>query len=138
MTKAEMIDFIRRRSACTIATCEGDRPRARVIMTYRADEDGIVFMTGAEKAFNRQLLVNPKVELCYYDPETVRTLRISGAVSPLPDDALKAQIVEAFSFLKPVAEAHGLGVFTVWRLAEGSALIWDAEAPFAPKEALAF
>ncbi|MDJ0780331.1 MAG: pyridoxamine 5'-phosphate oxidase family protein [Desulfosarcinaceae bacterium] len=138
MTKREMIDFIRRHPACSVATCQGDQPRARIIMTYRADADGILFMTGREKAFNRQLLANPKVELCYYDPEGVRTLRISGQVAMVSDDALKAEIVEAFNFLKPVAEEQGLEVFTVWRLSEGQALCWDAKTPFAPMEVQTF
>ncbi len=51
MNKSEMIAFIRRHPACTIATCEGDQAHARIIMTYRADEAGIVFMTGSEKDF---------------------------------------------------------------------------------------
>ena len=138
MTKEELIAFIRRHPACTVATCDGDQPRARIIMTYRADADGIVFMTGTDKDFNHQLLANPKVELCYYDPENMSTLRISGLVETLADDALKTEIIKAFSFLKPVAETQGLTVFTAWRLAEGSALVWNAKAPFAPKEALAF
>lgn len=138
MTKAQMLAFIRRHPACTIATCEGDQARARIIMTYRADEDGIVFMTGTEKDFNRQLLANPRAELCYYDPEGGRTLRIAGRLETVDSDALKTEMVEAFSFLKPVAQAHGLGAFTAWRLAAGSALVWDAKAPLAPKTVLNF
>lgn len=133
MTRKEIAAFIRRHPACTIATCEGDQPRARIIMTYRADADGIVFMTGSGKDFNHQLLANPKAELCYYDPEKVRTLRITGRVEVLPDEDLKEKIIEAFSFLKPIAQEHGLGAFTVWCLAAGSAVVWDAKEPFEPK-----
>lgn len=138
MTRKEIVAFIRRHPACTIATCEGDQPRARIIMTYRADADGVVFITGSEKDFNHQLLANPKVELCYYDPDKMRTLRITGRMEVLPDEDLKAEIIEAFSFLKPIAEEQGLAAFTVWCLTTGSAVVWDAMAPFAPKAPYSF
>lgn len=138
MNKNDMLDFIRRHPACTIATCEGDQARARIIMTYRVDEGGIVFITGSKKDFNRQLLANPKIELCYYDPESMRTLRVAGRAKALADEALKAEIIDAFSFLKPIAEEQGLEAFTVWCLVEGIAVAWDAKDPFAPKTPFPF
>ncbi|HQI00394.1 MAG TPA: pyridoxamine 5'-phosphate oxidase family protein [Deltaproteobacteria bacterium] len=138
MTKNEMIEFINANPTCFLATSEGDQPHVRAIMTFRADESGVVFITGTGKDLNRQLLSNPKAELCYYSNEKGMQLRLSGSLEKSDDEALKNEIIEKFTFLKPVAEQEGLGALTVWRLPHGSAVVWSYESPTAPKKPFAF
>lgn len=73
-----------------------------MMMLYRADENGVIFCTGREKDVNKQLSANPAVELCFYNAEQGRQVRIEGTVEMLDDLELKKQVVEAFSFLKPI------------------------------------
>lgn len=138
MTKNEMIEFINGNPTCFLATSEQDQPHVRAIMTFRADDNGIVFITGTSKDMNRQIQDNPKAELCYYNSEKGRQLRLTGRLEKSDDESLKNEIIEKFTFLKPVAEQYGPGALTVWRLAHGSAVLWSYENPTAPKEAFGF
>jgi uncharacterized pyridoxamine 5'-phosphate oxidase family protein len=138
MTAREMQDFINDNPMCFLGTCEREQPHVRVVMTYRADERGIIFITGTQKDMNKQLLENPLGEMCYYNEKKGLQLRLTGRFQQLDDDALKEEIIEKFTFLKPVAEQHGLGAFAVWCLPHGSALLWSYENPSAPKEPFAF
>jgi pyridoxamine 5'-phosphate oxidase len=138
MNKNEMIQFINDNPTCFLATSEGDQPHVRAIMTFRADENGIIFITGTQKDMNKQLLNNPKAELCYYNNEKGRQLRLTGRLEKSDDESLKSEIIEKFTFLKPVAEQYGLGALTVWRLPHGSAVLWSYESPAAPKEPFGF
>jgi uncharacterized pyridoxamine 5'-phosphate oxidase family protein len=138
MNRDEAIAFIKGNPAFHLATCEGDQPRVRVIMTYRADERGIVFLTGTQKNVNRQLLTNPRSELCYYDAQNGIQLRIAGRLSQLEDDTLKREILSQYTFLQPVAERQGLGAFTVWCLSTGSAVVWDRKNPTTTEKPFVF
>ncbi|MEA3225327.1 MAG: pyridoxamine 5'-phosphate oxidase family protein, partial [Planctomycetota bacterium] len=107
MTKEEVLEFITKNPIFSLATIDGRQPRTRMIMMYRADENGIIFSTGCEKDVNKQLQVNPAVELCFYGSEQNRQVRIEGTAEALDDLELKKQIVEDFPFLKPWVEAQG-------------------------------
>ena len=65
MTKSEILALINANPACHLATVEGNAPRVRGILLYRADENGLVFHTGNTKDLHRQLTRNPKVEFCF-------------------------------------------------------------------------
>ena len=45
MTKEEMITFMNEHPVMHLATVEGNVPRVRAILMYKADENGIVFHT---------------------------------------------------------------------------------------------
>ena len=53
MDKNEICRFMRENPAMAIATAEEDRPYVRIIMLYKADEEGIIFCTGENKDLNR-------------------------------------------------------------------------------------
>lgn len=138
MTKQEIIDFISENPVCALATCEGDQPRVRSMMTFRADDQGLLFITGTQKDMNRQLLANPKVELCYFVPPKGLQLRVTGSFVRVEDDGLKAEVFEKFAFLKPMAEQYGYGAFTLWRLPRGAATLWNQERAMEPLEKMEF
>ena len=43
MNKSQILDFLNTNPVCHLATVEGDQPRVRGMMMYKADQDGIVF-----------------------------------------------------------------------------------------------
>ena len=133
MTKEEALEFAAKNRACSLATVDGNLPRVRTIMLYRADENGIIFCTGRQKALHAQLQANPAVELCLYNAEEGRQMRIEGAAEILDDLELKKQVVEDFSFLKPWIEKEGYEVLICYCLKNAKATTWTMETNFEPK-----
>ena len=134
MTKEEVLEFAAKNRACSLATVEGNLPRVRMIMLYRADENGIIFVTGRQKALHSQLQANPAVEMCLHNAEEGRQMRIEGTAEMLDDLELKKQVVEDFSFLKPWIEKEGYKVLICYRLKNAKATIWTMETNFEPKQ----
>jgi uncharacterized pyridoxamine 5'-phosphate oxidase family protein len=54
---------------CSLATVDGDQPRVRTFLLWRANEDGFYFETFNPKDVYKQLKSNPKVEMCFYNNE---------------------------------------------------------------------
>ena len=133
MTKEEVLEFATKNRACSLATVEGNLPRVRMIMLYRADENGIIFVTGRQKALHAQLQANPAVEMCLYKAEEGRQVRIEGTAEVLDDLELKKQVVEDFSFLKPWIESQSYDVLICYRLKDAKATTWTMETNFEPK-----
>ncbi len=134
MTKEEILEFATKNPVCSLATIDGNQPRVRTIMLYKADEDGIIFCTGRDKAMNKQLQANPATELCFYNAEQGLQVRIEGTVEMLDDLELKKKIVEAFTFLKPWVESQGYEVMICYRLNNARAVTWTMETNFDPKK----
>ena len=134
MTKEEVFEFVTKNPVFSLATIDGSQPRVRQMMLYKADADGIIFCTGRNKAVYRQLQSNPAAELCFFNTEPGRQVRIEGAVEMLDDLELKMQIVEAFPFLKPWIESEGYDVMVVYRIQNAKAVTWTMETNFDPKE----
>jgi pyridoxamine 5'-phosphate oxidase len=134
MTKEEILEFAAKNPVCSIATINGNRPRVRMIMLYQADENGIIFCTGRQKDLNAQLQANPAAEMCFYNADEGRMVRIEGSVESLDDLELKMKIVEKFTFLKPVVESQGYEVMVCYRLDNAKATTWTMETNFEPKK----
>lgn len=134
MTKEEVLEFITKNPVFSLATTDNGQPRARMIMLYRADENGIIFSTGSEKDLNKQLQANPAVEMCFYSHEQNCQVRIEGKAEVIDDLELKKQIVEDFSFLKPWIEAKGYDILTTYHVPNGRATTWTMETNELPKE----
>jgi len=134
MTKEEVLEFITKNPVFSLATIDGRRPRTRMIMLYRADENGIIFSTGREKDVNRQLQADPAVEMCFFDSEQNCQVRIDGTAEVVDDLELKKQIVEDFPFLKPWVEAQGYEVLITYSVQNAKATTWTMETNELPKE----
>ncbi len=134
MTKKEVLEFAAKNPVFGLATTDGDRPRVRMMMLYRADDHGLIFTTGRDKDVNKQLQANPAVEMCFYNADEGRQVRIEGVVEMLNDLKLKKQIVNDFSFLKPWVESQGYDVMVTYRLKSGKAVTWTMETNFDPKQ----
>jgi uncharacterized pyridoxamine 5'-phosphate oxidase family protein len=134
MTKEEIFEFIKENPVFSLASAEDNKPHVRIMMLYRADETGIIFNTGENKDVHRQLTANPQVEMCFYDAEQGRQVRISGTVEVLEDLELKKRVVADYPFLKEWVDREGYEVLIVYRLSKGKATPWTMETNFQPKE----
>jgi pyridoxamine 5'-phosphate oxidase len=136
MKKREIFEFLTANPVFHLATIDGDRPRVRGMLVYRADENGIVFHTGKMRDLHTQLTKNPKVEMSFNNGsnEDLIQIRVSGAVEPLEDLGLKKEIVQEREFLKPFVEQMGYEPLAVYRLKDGTASVWTMKKNLEPKE----
>jgi uncharacterized pyridoxamine 5'-phosphate oxidase family protein len=133
MNKFEIIEFMNANPVCHLATLEGDRPRVRGMMMYRADESGVLFHTGAPKDLFRQVRENPNVEICFHNADFTVQVRVAGTAEIVEDESLKREIVEERPFLKSIVEAHGFDLLKVFRVANCVATPWTMEKNLDPK-----
>lgn len=140
MTRQEMLELINNNPAFHLGTVEGDQPRVRGMLLYKADESGIVFHSGTMKDVYKQIVKNPKVELCFNDFNRGIQLRVSGELEIVDDNNLKDEIYKhpTRGFLKPwresLSQSDFYKSFVVFRLKGGKATTWTMETNLAPKE----
>lgn len=131
-TKEEILDFIGKNPLSFVATTDNGQPRVRGIMIYKTDDRGIIFTTGKNKDFYKQLLSNPKVELCFYADDV--QVRVTGTAIEADDDlALKKKIVGSRPFMQPWIEAAGYEVMGLFRVCKCKATVWSLDSPIARK-----
>ena len=136
MEPNELLALINRNPAFFLATVEDGEPRVRGMLLYRADEQGIIFHTGAMKDLSRQLLLNPAVELCFNDWQKNIQVRVRGRAVPMQDPNIGSEIVNSpgREFLKPWVESMGMDVLSVFRVEGCQAHTWSMETNFEAKE----
>src|SRR4030042_7212942 len=105
MDKKDILAFITKNPTAFMATVDGNKPHVRPMGTYRADEKGIIFSMQAPKDVYKQIARNPAVELCYFAGGV--QIRVAGKMTPVEDMALKKEMAEKRTFLKPQIEEHG-------------------------------
>lgn len=135
MDREDIFKLLNANPAFHLATVEKGEPRVRGMLLYRADGDGILFHTGAMKDLHRQLLADPRVELCFTDWQTYVQVRVRGEARLETDPALKKEIVESpgREFLRPWIEEMGMEILSVFRVAGAKATVWTMAENFAPK-----
>ena len=83
----EVFEFLKNHSPYYIATIDGDQARVRAFGTIDLFEDKLYIQTGKNKDCYKQMVANPKVELCAFaDGEWVR---VAGTL--VPDERLEPQ-----------------------------------------------
>ncbi len=136
MLKEEIFKLLNENPAFHLATVEGDQPRVRGMLLFRADEDGIIFHTGSTKDLYEQIMVNPKVELCFQSQG--HQIRVSGTLELVDDEALKEEIVNHPSrkFLQSWKDMNidVDQILRIFRLKNGTAVEWTMATNFAKKE----
>lgn len=140
MTKQEIYAFMNSHPVFFLATVDNGLPRVRGMLLFSADEDGILFHTGAIRDLYRQIKENPKAELCFPDVEQTAQVRVSGTLEIVEDNAIKDRIAEHPSrgFVKQMRDSIGreafYDTFVVIRLRGGKATSWSYENNFGPCE----
>ena len=123
MTTQECIQFATEHPVCSLATVDGDQPRVRTFLLWRANENGFYFETFHPKDVYEQLKNNPKVEVCFFnnesDLEKAKTMRLTGEVEFRDDPDLKKQLLEDRPFLQDAEP-----VLELFRVHSGEAFFW--------------
>ena len=90
MTTSEIFELISKNPVFHLATMDGDQPRVRGMLLFRADENGIIFHTASTKDVYRQIMENPKAEMCFSCGEV--QIRVTGILELSENPALREEI----------------------------------------------
>ncbi|MFP4380221.1 MAG: pyridoxamine 5'-phosphate oxidase family protein [Candidatus Sumerlaeia bacterium] len=134
MNRQEVLDFVKETPFCNMATVEDGEPRVRGMMTAIVDERGLLFSTGTPKAVWQQILAQPKIELCYYNPEKQIQLRVRGEAKVVKDMDEKKAVVEKYPFLQQAIDMGGYDILSLCRIESGATSTWTAADPMKPSE----
>ena len=80
-------EFLKNAGVYYLATVEGDQPRVRPFGTVHIFEGKLYIQTGKVKPCSRQILANPKVEICAFHQGA--WIRIAGELAE--DDRVEAK-----------------------------------------------
>ena len=122
----EIYDFLKKAGSYYLATVEGDQPRVRPFGTIDIFEDRLYIQTGLKKDVARQMLANPRVELCAFNAG--KWIRV--AAEAVLDENVEAQkhMLEAYPELRGM-HAPGDGNTAVFALKNGTAVIASFTEP---------
>jgi len=140
MTKNDIFELIKgmQHPVMYVSTCENNQPHVRGILLFRADENGIIFHTGDFKDLYRQLIANPKSEVCFSCGKY--QVRVEGDFHLDNSIELKREILNhpSRAFLRKWANEQGeeqvINFLQVFRMKNGKAHVWTMEDNFKPKE----
>ena len=116
----EVYEFLKKCGTYYIATVDGDQPRVRPFGTIDLFEDKLYIQTGKPKDCTKQILKNPKVEICgMAGGEWIRV-----ACTLVPDERIEPQVhmLDNYPSLKS-RYAPGDGVNIVFYMKDATATI---------------
>lgn len=98
-------DFLQECGVYYIATQDGDQPRVRPFGTAAIYEGKLYIQTGKSKNVGKQLMANPKAEICAYNQKTSAWLRIETTL--VPDERVEAKqfVLDKYPTLKSMYSA---------------------------------
>lgn len=134
MTEKEIFKLMNENPVFHLATEDGDQPRVRGMLLFRADENGIIFHTASTKDVFAQIQKNPKAEMCFSGNGI--QVRVTGTLELVQDEKLREEIFAHPSreFLR-AWKANGIdGLLQVFVLKNGTAVTWTMESNFEPKK----
>lgn len=134
MNAQEIYQLLNENPVFHLATMDGDQPRVRGMLLFRADENGILFHTASTKDVFAQIKENPKAEMCFSCKGT--QIRVTGVLEQVFDEKLKEKI-----FLHPTRKflqawkENGVNDFLqIFVMKNCTAVAWTMETNFAIKE----
>ena len=90
--------FLKEAGTYYLATTEGDQPRVRPFGTAHVFEDRLYIQTGRVKEVAKQLLVNPKAEICAFHKG--RWIRIAGELIEDDRNEARQSMLDAYPSLQ--------------------------------------
>ena len=120
-------DFLKAAETYYLATADGDQPRVRPFGTIDLFDGRLTFQTGLVKDVAKQILANPKIEICAMNGG--RWIRVEARA--VLDERIEAQehMLAAYPSLQAMYKP-GDGNTAVFALTEGKAVIASfTEAP---------
>ncbi|MDD5934341.1 MAG: pyridoxamine 5'-phosphate oxidase family protein [Clostridiales bacterium] len=134
MKKQEIYDFMNQNVGFYLATMDGNQPRVRGMMLFKADENGIVFHTASTKDVYKQILKNPKAELCF-NANGIQ-IRVTGVLEIVHNEKLREEIFNHPSrkFLQAWKDKGIDNSLEILVMRNCEALIWTMQSNFDAKE----
>ena len=134
MNEKEIYALMNANPVFHLATVEGDQPRVRGMLLFRADENGLIFHTASTKDVYTQIMNNPKVEMCFSGNGT--QVRVTGVLEHVEDNELKEEIFNHPSrkFLQAWKEKGIDNLLQIFRMKNCEAVTWTMETNFSKKE----
>ena len=83
----QVYEFLQKCQTYSLATVEGDHPRVRPFGTVNLFEGRLYIQTGKVKEVSKQIMANPKIEICAFDGN--EWLRICAKA--IEDDRIEAR-----------------------------------------------
>ena len=94
----EVYEFLKACGTYYLATVEGDQPRVRPFGTALVFEDKLYIQTGKIKPTAKQLLANPKAEICAFNGK--EWIRVEGKLIPDERREAKKAMLDAYPHLR--------------------------------------
>jgi uncharacterized pyridoxamine 5'-phosphate oxidase family protein len=120
---SKIVDLLKAAGVFYIATVEDDQPRVRPFGAVIEFDGKIYFCTNNRKDVFKQLMRNPKTEICGSLPDG-RWIRVVGTLVRDDNDAARAAMLEAVSMLKSMYRV-GDGLFEVVYLDNAVATLYS-------------
>lgn len=134
MTANDIFELIGKNPVFHLATMDGDQPRVRGMLLFKADKNGIVFHTASTKDVFRQIMANPKAEMCFSCGEI--QIRVTGVLELNEDPALREEIFSHPSrkFLQAWKDNGIDNLMQVFVMKQCTAVTWTMATNFEPKK----
>ena len=99
----EVYEFLKKCGTYYLATVDGDQPRVRPFGTYLIFEDKLYIQTGKVKDVSKQMIANPKIEICAFSGDA--WIRIEAKA--IEDDRIepKQAMLDAYPQLQAMYKA---------------------------------
>lgn len=120
----DVYEFANINPLCYLATVEEDQPRVRAFVMWYAGDKGFYFHTSAGKKVFKQIVSNPKVEVCFYATQNGVMMRAAGKAVILNDLAMKKKLLEDLPYIKQVVSGPDDPDLVIFRVQDGEARFW--------------
>jgi pyridoxamine 5'-phosphate oxidase len=124
MELKDVYEFANINPLCYLATVEGDQPRVRAFVMWYAGDQGFYFHTSAEKEVFKQIVSNPKVEVCFYATQSGAMMRAAGKAVVLNDLEMKKRLLEDLPYIKQMVKGPDDPDLVLFRVQDGDARFW--------------
>jgi uncharacterized pyridoxamine 5'-phosphate oxidase family protein len=100
----EVYEFLKKCGIYYLATTEGDQPRVRPFGTVLIFEDKLYIQTGKAKNVSKQIMKNPKIEICTFSDD--KWVRVEAMAVEDDRTEPKQKMLDAYPQLKSMYSAN--------------------------------
>jgi uncharacterized pyridoxamine 5'-phosphate oxidase family protein len=125
MIAKDIVRFVNNNPTAFVATVERGKPRVRAMLVFSCDTTEIIFVAGKGKGMCAELENDPRLEVCFYDHNETKTLRIEAAAEFFVDRELSRRIVEKWPLSEMYADGPENTAFVTFRIRHGKAEFWS-------------
>ena len=99
----EVYEFLKKCGTYYLATIDGDQPRVRPFGTVLIFENKLYIQTGKVKNVSKQMMKNPKIEICAYSGD--KWVRVEAVAVEDDRSEAKQKMLDAYPQLKSMYSA---------------------------------